>query len=716
MRDQAGVTPALSPERVQNMRIKLFSLLLLFALPLPLARAQGTVPTFQRTVGSGTYTLVGRDPSQSGVTEIPTVLVPIALSFETKKTGGTPYILDATPDVPGLIGSPIFAKFDFPSGGNTQYADAMLRATFPSASAWHTLLAKPDVSPVKITIRASYGYVLTSKKTGASFGVVDLEFVQKELFKQIPKQERKLVIAVTHNTTFYADADATVCCTWGTHGIDSATGNSFVLGSYLSSAPSVVEDQDVQPLTQQLGEFMNDPLFDALLGLHNRKGPGNNFPRWLRPASMRPGDGGPCGGSGVASAYFLLEPTDTNPKNNFPASQAFVAKTARAVYHLQNVTLLPWYTGGAEGLGKAYSFPDAQALAEPAKPCPSRGRWRGAPSQPTATPVPMSGSPNGHWLIGYWAGYGGPGSGLPLREISPQWDVIIVAFATPDKNAPEGTLTFHTPEGYETEKFKADIAYMKSQGKKVMISLGGGGVYVTLDGPQSVPNFVSSVTRIVADYGFDGIDIDLESPSLNLAPGDTDFKHPTTPSVVNLISGLRQLHEHFGPGFMISLVPEGTQIPSGYPSYGGQFGSYLPITHAIRDILTFIDVQDYNTPPLEGLNAEIYQPGSVNYHAAMTELLLEGFNVGGNPNQFFPPLPASKIAVGFLTGDATPTEVTEAMDYLITGKAPAGTQYKLHVPGGYPSLIGAMFWTINDDRRGNYNFSNAVGPELHSYR
>jgi chitinase len=698
------------------MRIKSLSLLFLLALPLPLARAQGTVPTFQRTVGTGAYTLVGRDPSQGGVTNIPTVLVPVALSFETKKTGGKPFVMDAGPDVPGLVGSPIFSKFDFPSGGNTQYADAMLRSTFPSASGWHTLLAKPEVNPVTITIPAGYGYVLTSKRTGASFGVVDLEFVEKELFKQIPKQEGKLVIAVAHNTTFYADGDATVCCTWGTHGIDSASQNSFVLGSYLSSAPSVVEDQDVQPLTQQLGEFFNDPLFDSLLGLHNRKGPGNNFPRWLRPASMRPGDEGPCGGSGVASAYFLLEPTDANPKNNFPASKAFVARAHKAVYHLQNVALLPWYTGGAEGVGKSYSFPDAQALAESAKPCPARGRWRGAPSQPTATPVPLSGSPNGHRLIGYWADYGGPGSGLPLRAISPQWDVIIVAFATPEKNAPEGTLTFHTPDGYQTEQFKADIAYLKSQGKKVMISLGGGGVYVSLDGPQSVPNLVSSVTRIVADYGFDGIDIDLESPSLNLAPGDTNFKNPTTPSVVNFIAGLRQLRDHFGPSFMISLVPEGTQIPSGYPSYGGQFGSYLPITYAIRDILSFIDVQDYNTPPLEGLDGEIYQPGTVNYHAAMTELLLQGFKVGGDPNAFFPPLPASKVAVGFLTGDATPTEVTEAMDYLITGRAPAGTQYKLHAPGGSPSLIGAMFWTINDDRRGNYNFSNAVGPELHSYR
>jgi chitinase len=162
-------------------------------------------------------------------------------------------------------------------------------------------------------------------------------------------------------------------------------------------------------------------------------------------------------------------------------------------------------------------------------------------------------------------------------------------------------------------------------------------------------------------------------------------------------------------------VPEGTQIPSGLPSYGGQFGSYLPIAHALRDTLLFMDVQSYNTPPLQGLDGEIYQPGSVDYHVAMTELLLQGFPVGGNPRHFFPPFPPNKIAVGFLNGDTTPEIVSQAMDYLITGKAPAGTKYKIRQPKGYPGLLGAMFWTINADRRENHRYSNLIGPQLHGY-
>jgi hypothetical protein len=29
-------------------------------------------------------------------------------------------------------------------------------------------------------------------------------------------------------------------------------------------------------------------------------------------------------------------------------------------------------------------------------------------------------------------------------------------------------------------------------------------------------------------------------------------------------------------------------------------------------------------------------------------------------------------------------------------------------------MIGAMFWTIDRDRLDGYNYSNSVGPQLHS--
>lgn len=686
-------------------RMKIAGLLAFFVLSCCMARAQGTVPTFTRTVNGQTYTFAGQNPAKSGTTVIPTVLVPIRLTFAGKATS-----LDAAQDVSHILKSPIFSKYQFATGEKTQYGDALLRATFPDGAQGHTLLGVPVVKAITIHIPAGYGYLLHSKRSGRFFAVVDSEYVEKQLFQQIPKQDGKLVIAVAQNATFYAAGDATICCTSGTHGVDAATGNSFVLSSYLRNAPSIVMEQDVQPLTEQLAEFFNDPLHDPHSYFRTKSASGNYFKPWLFPAK----DHG-CGGAGVGSNYFLLEPTDTNLKNDFPASVAYVARASGFDYHLQNVALLNWYLEGSTGSG-AYSFPDAHALRAAAKPC-SRDWWMmGHHVESAAVPAPLSGHPNGHWLIGYWTGsrFGG-GKPLPLRDVSPQWDVILVAFAPPAPGASEGTLSFTPPKGITPDELKADIAYLKSRGKKVMISLGGGGQYFKLDSAKDIPNFVSSVSRIISEYGFEGVDIDFESPSLDLIPGDTDFRHPITPSVVNLIQGLRELRAHFGLGFMISLVPEGTQVPGGFPSYGGQFGSELPIIYALRNILTFVDVQDYNTPPLEGLDGEIYQDHTVDYHAAMTELLLHGFDVGGNPKMFFPPLPASKVAVGFLTGYSNPEIIHQAMQYIITGQAPAGSHYKLRRREGYPAMRGAMFWTIDADRRADYRYSNLIGPQLHGY-
>jgi chitinase len=699
------------------MRIARFLLIVVFGFAAGVGYGQGTAPTFRYSAGQSSLTLPGREPAQGGTTVIPTVLVPVTLTFDT---ASKPVTLDAAGDVRQVLRSPVFAKARL-GAEETQYADAMLRATAGTGAGagagWHTLLGQPEVRPVTVEIPAGYGYVLTSKRTRTRMAMVDAEYVQQEVFKQIPRQEGKLVLLLTHNAGYYTYGDATVCCSWGTHGVDEATGNSFVLASYLGAMPPLVEERDVQPLTEQLAEWVNDPLHDPLFHLAFGKplpAGENVVPAWKWPEVPSASDHG-CGGDSPATRYTLEDPLDTNARSNLPAGPAWVAPGT--AWHLANVALMGWYTGGAG----PYSFPDAKILQAGATPCPAFQRPAPGMTQPQPAPppavaaAPSTGTKNGHELIGYWTGSGPGGSILRLRDVSPQWDVIIVAFADVNHQAPEGTLKLHVRPVLDLKQMKDDITWLKGQGKKVLISLGGGGEYFTLAQTASIPNFVSSVTQIVTDYGFDGIDLDFESPSLVLDPGDTDFRHPKTPSVVNLITGLRELREHIGPDFMLTLVPEGTQIPAGYPSYGGQFGTYLPVLWGVRDILSFVDVQDYNTPPLEGLDGEIYQMGSVNYDAAMTELLLHGFAVGGKAGDFFPPVPADKVAVGFLVGVATPKLVSGAMQYLITGKVPEGVTYRLLQPGGYPGMIGAMFWTIDGDRNENYSFSNLVGPQLHGY-
>lgn len=680
---------------------------------------QGTAPTFRYSTSAGLVTLPGNDPAQGGTTLIPTVLVPVQLQFEKARTAGNAATLNAMESVQRVLRSPVFANAAF-GAETTQYVDAMLRATVGSGAiaGWRTLLGKPEVKPVTVKIPAGYGYLLSSKRTGTVLGMADAEYLQRAIFLQIPHEDGKLVIAMTQNTAFYVYGDATVCCTWGTHGVDAATGNSFVLASILGSAPPLVQERDVQPLTEQLAQWVKNPLHDPLfhIGFGRPMPTGENIvPRWELPQSEAAERHG-CGGDTPARRYTLEDPLDTNQRSDLPAGPAHPVNAQGSTWHVADVALMSWYTGGT----RPYSFPDPDKLQAQATLCPTPQRPDPESiNQPAPPPkvaaVPSEGTKNGHELIGYWTGDGPGGTLLRLRDVSPQWDVILVAFANVNHTAPEGTMQMHVRPAMDLEQMKEDIKWLKSRGKKVLISLGGGGEYFSLAQKSSIPNFVNSMTQILKEYEFDGIDLDFETPSLVLDPGDADFRHPKTASIVNLISALRELRENFGPQFVLTLVPEGTQIPGGYSGYGGQFGTYLPLLWGVRDIFSFVDVQDYNTPPFEGLDGEIYQLGSVNYDAAMTELLLHGFPVSGRAGDLFPAIPADKVAVGFLVGTTTPKLVQGAMEYLITGKAPENVTYKLQRPAGYPAMLGAMFWTIDGDREENYSFSNVVGPQLHGY-
>lgn len=672
----------------------------------PPSSAAISFPTFTGafTVGGKhyTYTVAGRSPKLGGTTTIHTVLVPVSLSFDAYNgEPGRKLVMSAAAEVPKVIQSPVFQKFGFATG-DTQYGDAVQRAEFyPDAAAkhWHTLLVQPRVTPaLRIEIPAADGYVLTSKRTGRSLAVVDVDYIQKELFKGLAKMEvrpNELVIALTRDVDFYPLSDATVCCSWGSHGVQldasSKRWQPFILGTYLD--PGVVPGySDIQPLTEQVAEWMNDPLE----GYRS-----NTFPPWMKPPENRH-----CGGSGEGSFYRFAEPTDQGPR-----SKSTLVIEHGALYHLENVALLPWFAEiqHPDTFRRAYSFPAIYALKVAAQPCV---RTRRAVLLPTATPVPEIHPRSRHELIGYWVGYS-PVTPLRLKDVSPQWDVIIVAFAPPAKGS-TSLMEFHTPAGYTEQQFKSEVRELQSKGKKVLISLGGGGQVVTLNTREDLSKFVSSVAATVQEYCFNGVDLDFETPSLVLEPGDTDFRKPTTPSIVNLIAAMRQLRRRFGAKFMIAEVPEGPQVPAGIEAYGGQFGSFLPIIYGTRDILSFVDVQNYNTPPLEGLDGNYYMPETADYYVSMTEMLLHGFYVERNPKLFFPPLPPEKLAIGFLVGRSPVPAIEDSVRYLVGGKSYPGREYQLRRPVGYPDFDGVMFWNIQADWRENYQESNAVGPLLHA--
>jgi chitinase len=324
----------------------------------------------------------------------------------------------------------------------------------------------------------------------------------------------------------------------------------------------------------------------------------------------------------------------------------------------------------------------------------------------------------GRFVIGYWEDYAGGGSPrLPLRDVSPDFDVIDVIAAEP--KAPDyATILFRVDPAIETDAaFRQDVAALQAKGKKVLLTIGGGAAYVRMNNDAERARFVDSVSALIRRYGFNGIDIDFENDSVQLEPGDTDLYHPTSPNIVQLIQALHQLKRAFGPQFMITLVPETEYVQGGLAGYGGLDGSYLPVIEACRDILSFVDVQYYNSAAETALDGKIYsqfsgatRDWSPDFMVAMTETLLHGFRL---PNgQFFAPLPASQVAFG-TSAVADPHAVVEAMKYLIAGQG-FGGRYRLRNPHGYPNLRGVMMWSINIDQQNRRALSHASAQYLHT--
>ena len=306
-------------------------------------------------------------------------------------------------------------------------------------------------------------------------------------------------------------------------------------------------------------------------------------------------------------------------------------------------------------------------------------------------------------LVGYWQNWNdGSAPYIPLDSIDSRYNVIEVSFASPATGTTYN-MTF-VPDGATQSELQTGISHLQSQGRKVLISIGGANGVVTLANVAQRDTFITTMTNIINTYNFDGIDLDLEGSSVSVSGGT--ISNPTDQSIINMIAAVKQImsnyRTHFNKKMLLTMAPETAYVQGGMSAYGSIWGAYLPIINGLRDSLDILQVQLYNSGTMYGVDGGIYTVGTADFIVAMTEAVIHGFTAttGGA----FVGLPASKVAVGLPacvsaagSGFTDTATVKHAIDYLRgTGTKP-GT-YTLAVAGGYPDLRGMMTWSINWDK------------------
>ncbi|WP_431998227.1 chitinase [Streptomyces fungicidicus] len=289
-----------------------------------------------------------------------------------------------------------------------------------------------------------------------------------------------------------------------------------------------------------------------------------------------------------------------------------------------------------------------------------------------------------HAVTGYWQNFNNGAAVQRISDVPAAYDIIAVAFA--DATTTPGAVTFNLDSaglnGYTVDQFKADVRAKQAAGKKVIISVGGEKGTVSVNDSASAANFADSVYAVMREYGFDGVDIDLEN-GLN----------PTY-----MTQALRSLSAKAGPSMILTMAPQTIDMQS-------TSGSYFRTALNVKDILTVVNMQYYNSGSMLGCDGKVYSQGTVDFLTALACIQLEG---GLDPSQVGLGLPASTRGAG--SGYVSPAVVNNALDCLTKGTN-CGT---LKPSRTYPSLRGAMTWSTNWDATAGNAWSGAVGPHVHA--
>ncbi|WP_347900998.1 chitinase [Pseudomonas purpurea] len=306
-------------------------------------------------------------------------------------------------------------------------------------------------------------------------------------------------------------------------------------------------------------------------------------------------------------------------------------------------------------------------------------------------------------LMGFWHNWAaGPSDGyqrgqfanLNLVDIPKDYNVVAVAFMKGN-----GIPTFK-PYNLSDEEFRRQVGVLNSQGRAVLISLGGADAHIELR-KGSEQAMANEIIRLVETYGFDGLDIDLEQSAIDYADNKTV-----------LPVALKMVKDHYageGKHFIISMAPE---FP--YLTTGGRYVSYIK---ALEGYYDFIAPQYYNQGG-DGVWAPEANGGKGAWLAQNNDAMKEDFLyyltdslVTGTRG--FTKIPADKLVIGL------PTNVDAAATGYVINPAAVVNAFKRLDAAGHP-IKGLMTWSINwddgiskDRVRYNWEFSRRYAPLIH---
>ncbi|MEU1347233.1 glycoside hydrolase family 18 protein [Streptomyces sp. NPDC005795] len=336
-------------------------------------------------------------------------------------------------------------------------------------------------------------------------------------------------------------------------------------------------------------------------------------------------------------------------------------------------------TGLAADTAYQFAVTATNAAGESVKSATVSGRTAktggGNPNPGTSVPK--------HAVTGYWQNFNNGATVQKLSDVPANYDIIAVSFA--DATATPGAVTFNLDSaglnGYTVDQFKADIKAKQAAGKNVIISVGGEKGSVAVNSDASATNFANSLYSLIQEYGFNGVDIDLEN-GLNST---------------YMTKALRSLSQKAGSGLVITMAPQTIDMQS-------TSGEYFKTALNIKDILTVVNMQYYNSGSMLGCDGKVYSQGSVDFLTALACIQLEG---GLDASQVGLGVPASTRGAG--SGYVAPSVVNAALDCLAKG-----TNCGSFKPSKtYPGVRGAMTWSTNWDATSGNAWSNAVGPHVH---